>query len=353
MKTQNVSAIQIAMVYIGTVVGAGFATGQEILQFFVAFGLPGLWGIVLSTGLFILFGVMTMQLGLTFHARSHLAIVTHLGGGFFRTLMDGLILFSLFCGLTAMMAGTGALFEQQLGLPAVLGSFIMGALSVITVLAGLRGVISAISAIVPFLLLAVMGIGLYMLISAPITIPSEAESARGSLMGNWLLAALLYASYNIMMSISVLGPLGAVAKSKRAVTLGGALGGMGLGLASAMIYFTLSAVDAQTRTLEVPILAIAGRIVPIAGAFYAVILIAEVYTTAVGGLFGLSARLCQKSSWQTYSARVIICTAMIAFFASLFGFSNLVRYVYPLQGYGGFVLLLALILAKFRKPRTR
>ena len=36
-------AIGIALAFIGLVVGAGFASGQEISQYFVAFGLSGIW----------------------------------------------------------------------------------------------------------------------------------------------------------------------------------------------------------------------------------------------------------------------------------------------------------------------
>ena len=38
MKNTGVSTLKVAAAYIGTVVGAGFATGQEILQFFNRFG---------------------------------------------------------------------------------------------------------------------------------------------------------------------------------------------------------------------------------------------------------------------------------------------------------------------------
>lgn len=44
------SASQLAFVYVGTVVGAGFATGREIVEFFLKFGWFGLFGIIISGG---------------------------------------------------------------------------------------------------------------------------------------------------------------------------------------------------------------------------------------------------------------------------------------------------------------
>jgi uncharacterized membrane protein YkvI len=37
--------LQVAAAYVGTAIGAGFASGQEIMQFFVRFGHKGIWGV--------------------------------------------------------------------------------------------------------------------------------------------------------------------------------------------------------------------------------------------------------------------------------------------------------------------
>jgi len=335
------------MVYIGTVVGAGFATGQEILQFFVSFGLGGLWGALLTTGLFMFFGVVTMQIGHVLRAKSHLEVIGHVGGGRFQTVMDVLIMVSLFGALTAMMAGTGALFAQQFGISAALGSLIMGVLTVMTVLRGLGGVIHAISIVVPFLLVSVLAISVFSLTQAPPDFTAEAAHPGRGLMGNWLTAAMLYVSYNILMSVSVLGPAGGLAADRRAVWRGGVLGGAGLGAASILIYLALSGTRAETGHLEVPILYMAGGIAPAAGALYSLVLFAEIYTTAVGALYGFSARL-SAGRERRFGTRVIIGAAAGAFLVSLFGFSGLVRYMYPLQGYGGIILLIALVWVKVR-----
>ena len=76
MREKGVSTLKIAGTYIGTVVGAGFATGQEVLQFFTRFGIRGLTGIIITTVLFI-FGFIIMNLGNILHAKSHLEIIQY------------------------------------------------------------------------------------------------------------------------------------------------------------------------------------------------------------------------------------------------------------------------------------
>ncbi|MDN6510804.1 MAG: hypothetical protein L0K56_08885, partial [Corynebacterium sp.] len=40
--------LKISMAFLGLLVGAGFATGLEVIQYFASFGLSGLWGAVLA-----------------------------------------------------------------------------------------------------------------------------------------------------------------------------------------------------------------------------------------------------------------------------------------------------------------
>lgn len=48
--------IKIAFIYVGTVIGAGFASGREIIEFFAVYGLKGSWGIFISCILFAFIG---------------------------------------------------------------------------------------------------------------------------------------------------------------------------------------------------------------------------------------------------------------------------------------------------------
>ena len=116
MKNEGVTTFKVAAVYIGTIVGAGFATGQEVLQFFNRFGIWGLGGLAVATILFIVFGYIIMDLGRVLNARSHLEVIRYSGGNILGTFIDIVITIFLFGSLTAMIAGTGALFEQQLKL---------------------------------------------------------------------------------------------------------------------------------------------------------------------------------------------------------------------------------------------
>ena len=157
MKKKGISTLKVAATYIGVIVGAGFATGQEVLQFFSRFGSLGLMGLIVTTVLFIAFGHIIMDLGKELHARSHLEIIRYAGGKIVGTVIDWIINFFLFGAFTAMIAGTGALFMEQFHLPGILGNVLMAVITAVTVLTGIQGVINSISIVVPFLFIAVIG----------------------------------------------------------------------------------------------------------------------------------------------------------------------------------------------------
>ena len=95
MRQKGISSLKVAATYIGTIVGAGFATGQEVLQFFNRFGILGLGGLLIATVLFIVFGYIIMDLGNALRARSHLEVI-HAGGNILGTFTDLVITVFLF-----------------------------------------------------------------------------------------------------------------------------------------------------------------------------------------------------------------------------------------------------------------
>lgn len=353
MKKRGASTLKIAGTYIGTVVGAGFATGQEILQFFARFGAPGLLGIAIAAALFVFFGYWVMALGRKLHARSHLEVIRYASGRVSGKLMDALITFFLFGSFTAMVAGTGALFRQQLGLSNLLGNLLMGALTAITVLTGVEGVINSISIIVPFLLVSVICISIHSILYAPPNFSAAMNLEQNPLIANWFLSAILYVSYNMMLSVSVLGALGTNARNQKALKNGAIWGGLGLGLSSALIFFALCGNRSGISNLEIPMIYIAGEISPLMQVVYAMVLIGEIYSTAVGSLFGFASRIAAGTKTPHQERTVVIGATIAALLASQFGFTNIVKYFFPVEGLCGLFLLFSLLRVCIRQRRFR
>lgn len=346
----GVQVFRVAATYVGTVVGAGFASGQETMRFFASYGRSGLIGIGLATVLFCVYGIWIMELGRRLGARSHREVLHYALGPTLGRVMDGVITLFLGATLTIMIAGGGAIFAEQLGLPKGVGTVFTAALTGVTILYGMRGIMAANSIVVPMLTIAVAGLSVatihYHGISEIITraVPWPLLSPVKS----WFIATWLYVGYNLVLAISVLAPLGAEVNNRRVLVTGGLIGGLTLGVLAGGIKLAVSAHMPEIGMVEVPMLHLARLHPTPVQWFYTLILWAEIYTTAIGcayGFAGRSAELFRKGSYRG----VVVITMALALFGSGIGFSNLLSVLYPLFGFVTMVVLIGLGLVWFRR----
>lgn len=348
-ERKQISTLKIAAVYIGTIVGAGFASGQEVLQFFSFFGLSGLLALAVSTFLFVFFGLIILELGRRLAADSHREVIQQAGGRWLGSVIDKVITFFLFGALTAMAAGAGAIFREQFGLPYLLGSFVMVAGTVLIVILGIHGVLNAISFVVPLLLVSVLGLSLATLLTRPLdlaAITQWADAGRAPV-PFWPLSAIIYVSYNLVLGVSVLAPLGRLVEDPKAVQRGALYGGLGLGIGALAINAALLANVPVVTEYEIPMVYIAALFSPVVQAGYSIVLLAEVFTTAVGSLYGFAERLTDHG--KPAFRLLVVGSGAAALAASQFGFANLVRTLYPAAGYAGLLMLGGLLLGYARE----
>lgn len=350
MKKKNYSAFTIAAVYVGTVVGAGFASGQEVLQFFGYFGIWGFVGIAFSTLLFMFYGNSILQIAHREKAESFLPVIRKVSGRKIGFVIDVIITFFMFGVLVTMAAGAGAIFFEQFGLPSISGSFFMVVISLITVLLGINRVIESIRFVAPILVASILGLSLWTIFSFPQGLVQNLDlmNTGRAAFPVWPVAALLYGSYNLVLAIPVLAPLGALSDPNE-LRKGAILGGLGLGIGALAISASILTRAPQVTGFEIPMLAIAGAVSPGARTFYSFVLVAEIYTTAVAGLYGFTSRL-TKEGTSRYRW-VAIGTSIVALILSQFGFSRLVNTLFPAEGFAGLLMLGALTYAYFN-PRA-
>jgi len=63
-----IQILRVAFAFVGIIVGAGFASGQEVMQYFVAFGIDGIWGVIVSAVTMSVMALIILQLGSYFNA---------------------------------------------------------------------------------------------------------------------------------------------------------------------------------------------------------------------------------------------------------------------------------------------
>ncbi len=336
--------LQIAFTYIGTMVGAGFASGQEILQFFTQYGRLGTMTIVLASIILTWLGTKMMLTAKDIGAKSYEDMNTHLFGYRVGQAVSLFIWVTLFCIAAVMLAGAGSIFEEHLGLPYQLGLFVTLVASYLILLKGMNAIMAVNTIVVPVMLLFT-AIVTFSNLDIPtagqfLTLQTETSTLKA-----WI-APFLYASFNLALAQAVLVPMGNQIESRNVIKWGGILGGVGIGIMLLCGHFSMSANMPDILQFEIPMGTIVFHLGNTIQFIFLLVIFAEIFTTFIAEVYGITVQLEQRLS---INPRWIIVTILIlTYFVSLFGFKNLLSTLYPLFGMISMVWFVMMV--KQRKP---
>ncbi|HEX5564430.1 MAG TPA: hypothetical protein VFX34_05690 [Sporosarcina sp.] len=342
--------LKMGSAFIGIIVGAGFASGQEILLYFTSFGVMGIVAAVLCTILFAYLGMVLTRVGSRMRTTSHKEVIYKISGRYLGLIIDYVIIFTLFGTGVVMLAGAGSNLNQQFGLPPIVGTLLMVILVFITILLNVDKVVAVIGSITPFLILAVVVISVYSIatMDESFSALNSTATAIHTTLPNWFISAINYVSFNIAVGASMALVMGGVEKDEKTAALGGLVGGIGLGIMILLSHLAIfSKVDVVGHA-DMPMLAIINEISPVLGIFMAFILYGMIFNTAVSMFYAFGARFV-KIGTKKFEIFVLI-TLLVGFALSFRGFKELVGSFYPIVGYAGLFLVGALIVASFRLP---
>ncbi len=349
MKKKQWSAVfQITVTYVGTVVGAGFASGQEIWQFFSKNGPFALWGIAFTALLFFLFGVYALHLGPRFQVDSFADLTKHLLGKKGSVVVNSLLLLTIFGLNIAMIAGGGALLQQVAGWPLYISTLVCIWATIVLLYFGIQGIIVANTFIVPFMLIWVMFSTLYHLHTLS-TLQWFHSIAKPTMnIPIWqLLMAFSYLGFNVGLSLPVLVPLGSIHPEAKVRLFGSLFGSIGLGVLMVLIHLVL--VNQQAIHLqEIPMAFIAKTLPAFIKGGVLIAIGAEIYSTLLANAFGLASELAThtKGSFMTW----LMISLLGAYVFAQIGFSRVVGWFYPWFGvFGFFILMMVMMQEKKRK----
>lgn len=343
---------KISCIFIGTVIGAGFASGQEILQFFGVFGYRGILGIVLATILFAVLSAIVLSRVYTYKLKSYDELINPIFGKLVGNVIEIIVTTFLFVGYCVMLSGSGAVFNEQFGLSYDIGIYIMALAAMITFLFNVKGLSVANSIIVPLLLIGIIITSCSVIMKDGLIL-SNLHGTKVATTGNWFTSSILYVSYNSIPVIVILTTLRPILKDKKSSIKGGIVGGLLLGLIASLILISLLILYTDISTLNIPMLKVAERIGPLGRISYSVILLLAMFTTAIANGFGFIKRVSSYSSSNINYYFTIIIFSILTIPLAKLGFATLVKKIYPLFGYLGLLMFLGIIFSAFSYKRNR
>ncbi|MFJ1813823.1 YkvI family membrane protein [Staphylococcus saprophyticus] len=345
----NKEAVKIGFAYVGIVVGAGFSTGQEVMQFFSPYGLWSYIGVILSGLILGFIGRQVAKIGTAFDAQNHESTLDYLFGNKFSKIVDYLLIFFLFGISVTMLAGAGSTFEESFGVPTWLGALIMVIVIYITLLMDFNKIIRALGVVTPFLIILVVIIAAYYLFNGSISFGEVNDAVPDASLVKGILYGINYGGLAFAVGFSTIVAIGGDASRRRVSGAGALFGGIVYTILLALINFALQSEFTKIEDASIPMLTLANDIHPWIGLVLSIIMLAVMYNTILGLMYSFAARFTEPYSKKYHI--FIVVMVIVAFALSFVGFAGLINFLYPIMGVVGLVVVIGVLVKYYSRKR--
>lgn len=359
MEKSKVSLVRVILMggaFIGLLIGSGFTTGQEIMQYFVSFGNWGYAAVGLMWLLFVYVGCSFAAVGYEQQFDEPKNIYQYFCGKYIGTFFDYFSVIFLFMSFWVMVAGAGAAFQQSFGIPTWVGGTLMGTVTIITLFFGFNKLVEIVGSIGPVvsvlaILLGIAGIAMnpngLSTFAQQITplVQDETVKQAGA---NWIMSMASYVGFCMMWLAVFMTNLGKTANSKREVMYGTVFGASLYSLAVLVLMMGLAANLVDVAGAQIPTLILAQKISPVLAVVFTLIVFTEIYTTAGPLIWTPVKRFAPDEKSSRYRILLVVLGAIGIVVGLTISFDKLINVIYVINGYVGFALFFLMVYVDVR-----
>lgn len=319
--------LSVACGYVAAIIGAGFASGQEIVSFFVKYGRCSIVGVIISCVLFALFAYAVLGACSGKGQRTYGEFLSGIMGKRLRGITEAITIIFALSTVCVMTACSGEIGYILFGAEKIIGAAVFIVIcGVIMLMDGkkIMGINSVLGAVIIF---GIIFSSLYIL--------RFREHQTFSREASMVVSGVTYAGYNLLTAGAVLSGMSRFLRSKREAALAAASSGIMLFIMMTLLWGVLSIYHGKVNLGEIPMLTMTLRQSKAMGCMYSVLLFFAVLTTGVANCFGI-ADMTEGKINRKYAA-VITLAAGLAFSGA--GVATLVNTAYRVCGWAGMIII--------------
>lgn len=344
-------SLAVAASFVGIVVGAGFASGMEALQYFVAYGTNGFFGVILASVTMLFAATAFMTFGSYFLAREHNEVFYNVTSKPAAFIMDWSAVACMFSVGFVMFAGAGSNLKQSFGWPIWVGAVAMLALMLVVGRFDVDKVSSVIGWATPLLVVFVLIGSIYSFTQVDVNWSevgnyAQQEVARADGTPYWWLGALNHTGLNALCGVSMALVMAGDEFDTKSTRYGGILGGVIYAVMLALLVASLLIQVESVNGADMPLLAVIDNVDPVLGFIMTWVIFLMVFNTCLGMFYALAKRLTSKHPERFYPTYAIAC--VVGFGLSFAGFQPLVNSLYPILGYLGLFVMAVMTVTYLR-----
>ncbi len=341
--------------FVGLMIGAGYASGQETLQFYGGYGLWGILGMIIQLCLYIWLIPTLLGFGYdTVTGMPERGKYKWYCGKYIGTFFDIFVPIYLVGVMSIMIAGGSTILLDYFGIPRMIGAAIISIVVMATYLAGAKKLISIVGSCGIFIIVFLFIVIAYGIITGPDLdeanqLVKEYDVEVGA--PTWWIAPFISIAYCVSTSVPFFISIGADAQSRKEAVRGGLCGAIMMGGIGVLFITALLANINAVHDAEIPTLVIASSLSPIFGSLYAVLIILGMYSTATP----MMQMACDAVPVKNKKQRVIIAViaAVIGTFVGQSDFSDLINALYPVTGWIGLIFLICLLVKQIKLRKEK
>lgn len=330
-------SIQIAMIFIGSIVGAGVCSGRELNQFFATYGIAGFTGLILCGVLYVFFSKMIIDITAKYKVSSYDEFVDLVCPKWVAHFTNLVLTLFLLSSTSIILAGSGSILCQYFGVPKWIGMLIMFVISSFFLMRNTEGLFEVNSFVVPTLIVVMSAIFIEYIKENPSAVRLEYMRLIPRQKTNLLTSTLIYVSFNILTIIGVIVPLTNDIKKPKQIIKGVVLGSGVLTILGLYITFLMLVNPFHPKLYEIPLLGVAMELHPLLQMGMLMIMWLEMFSSQVSNVYSLSYYL--RNRFKIEYNKGIFIVVLIAAPFSMVGFAKLVEILYPMYGVLSLVFL--------------
>lgn len=349
METQNKcnkkAVVKFTGAFIAWVIGSGFATGQEVLQFFTSYGYFSYGIILLNLIGFLFLGQIFLVTGYEHKDETPFNHFKYFCGEKLGTFYSWLVPATLVFIMPVLISGAGATLSEYYGINHYIGSAIMAVMVLCAYLIGFERLIKIVSAIGPVIIIFSLLVGTITVfrdlgnfteVSKYESILFESQSSP-----HWIISSVLYLSLNFLGGSAYYIALGKSSVNRNDAKYGGFFGAIALVLSITFMSTAILLNAENTVFLAIPVLFLAKKISYILGAIFSIVLILGMFSSCSAMMWTICNPFNIGGKRGNRIFAVFIST--FTFVLGLFSFSELIGVFYPLVGYLGLLYIACVV----------
>ena len=349
---------KIVLLIIGALIGAGFASGQEIYLFFYSYGVEGIYGLMISS---ILFGIIIYKSLKIIIEKDIKNYDEFLDSILFNKKCDKknkeknkeknkILLFikamiKIFMLITyyIMIAGFGSYLEESININKIIGGIILITIVIYIISKNIKGILKISEIIVPILIIFILLLGILNICNFK-ELNTYIIKVNNT---NWIVSSILYVSYNSLLIIPILISIKEIINKKKIGYIS-ALISLIIFILGISIFISMARINVDIKMLEMPIAYIVNARYGKLKIFYGVTILLSILTTAISignGLieenekeFKNENKIKKEKNVKKEKIIGLVIISFIGIFVAQIGFSKLINILYPIYGYLGILI---------------